>query len=176
MLPTPRDVHTPLLNSSFPWDIESDPSTGDILMTEYLDQQIVRFQTNKEKDNQCYIEKVSADDSVEIRGSLLFENCIIEYEARPPELNTPGGTTHSLDIDLYGNVWFTTKNYIGVIPKGKTEANYRKIVGKNILTEALASKDHMTGIRVDKKTGDVWVGSFRSREVYHLTPNFKFGY
>jgi hypothetical protein len=173
MLPTSR---FPLSETSAPWDIESDPSTGDILMTEYLDQQIVRFQTNKEKDNQCYIEKVSADESVEIRGNLFLENCIIEYEARPPELNTPGGTTHSLDIDLYGNVWFTTKNYIGVIPKGKTEANYRKIVGKNSLTKALASKDSMTGIRVDKKTGDVWVGSFRSREVYQLTPNFKFGY
>jgi streptogramin lyase len=170
VLPKPRHTHTPLLESGFPWDIELDPTTGDILMTDYWDEQIVRFQTNKERDNLCHIEKLSSDQSAEIRGSHLIESCIIEYEARPAGFAGPAAT-HSLDIDLYGNVWFTTNNYIGVIPKGEREASFRKISGKNILTEALATKDQMTGIRVNTKTGDVWVASFRSREVYYLTPN-----
>ncbi len=174
-LPKPRKNPAPSLVTSFPWDIEVDRSTGDILLTEYVDSQIIRFQTNKESNDECQIEKVSADDSIEHRGSAGLENCVIEYNALPQsELNkTQSVMTHSLDIDDLGNVWFTTSNYVGVIPAGESIAKFRKIEGTSLnIPEGSDLTDHMTGIRVDNNTGDIWINSFTSQEVYRLQRDF----
>jgi streptogramin lyase len=164
--PSPRIGWSPQFAVSMPWDIDVDPLFNQVYWTEYPDEQVLRFDADKAGKNECYVEMEFADGTLASIGDSAMDNCITEYDATPPGEEGNSLKTHSLDVEQYGNVWFTTGNYVGVLARGESTPRFHKIEGTSFDGEHEKLPDHMTGIKV--LDNEVWINSFKSKEVYRL--------